>query len=290
MAARLGVCIFQGHHKRGNRFYRTWLFRKIYLFVKGVYILTSERINMKIFTIIFILLFFTGALFGEIYQGIMPSFNLNAVKKLFPQANFERTKAAWLQEDEALYSIDGPGISGTIMIKLGSSKDLFKRWAEKSDSVVQADTLNNPDTSKWDKLFKLKHSWHKEWSEQHWREYREYTEDSMSVDWVRWVPSLKIPLKRFFQKYGKPDSTGYSDVDLTPYKFWKRGISVYYNEKELVEWVDFSVTYEDEKKDWIMRNDNKELSEFQESFLRDKYHLPPKKHKVPSVQQSLKKK
>jgi hypothetical protein len=229
---------------------------------------------MKTIALFFILIIIARGTSGEVYKGIMPSFVLNDVKKLFPNATFEKMNPAWAKENDALYKVLGPGLSGTIVIKLTSYKETFKSSAQHVDSLIEADSLLSPDTLKWDERFKSKRANFRKFSESDWKSFQEYTEDSMEVSWVRWVPDSKIPVKRFIIKYGKPDTTNYSDDDLTPYKYWKRGISVYYDDKEIVEKVDFDFTYEDEKNDYLIRNNVKVLPELVELDLRFKYGIP----------------
>ncbi len=77
-------------------------------------------------------------------------------------------------------------------------------------------------------------------------------DDEISVEWVRWVPVVPIPLARFISKYGQPEKSGYSDEDLTPYRHWvKKGLQTFLSDDEkIVLHVDFQFTRADRRLAW----------------------------------------
>lgn len=214
---------------------------------------------------------------GEIYKGIMPSDNFGVIKSKFPGAKFDKKIPAWAQENDVLYEIEGEGISGKIIILFNNNREFFKKSSEQIDSTLLADSIQNLDTTIWDENFKKTRKNMEELSESYRQIFNEYSDDGMSVVWVRWIPDNKIPLKRFILKYGKPDTTDFTGDDLSPYKFWKRGITVFYDEKEYVERVDYNFTYEDEKSEYLQRNHVNEIPIYFDNLIRLKYNLPIRK-------------
>lgn len=77
-------------------------------------------------------------------------------------------------------------------------------------------------------------------------------DDEASVEWVRWVPVVSIPLARFVSKYGQPEKSGYSDEDLTPYRHWvMKGLQAFLSDDEKLVWrVDFQFTRDDRRQAW----------------------------------------
>ena len=158
---------------------------------------------------------------AEVYRGIGPLDSLSDLKEKFPAANFKKLSPAWAQEHDVLYEITGRGLSGTIIVKFLDSRPAWrKKAAEVSDPEEKAsyETLaNQPD-------------------------------DSISVEWVRWVPDQAVPLQRFVSKYGTPNEKGFADEDLQPYRQWTaKGLTAFLTDDEkLVSRVDFSFTIADE--------------------------------------------
>ena len=136
---------------------------------------------------------------AETYKDIGPLDSLAELKAKFPGASFIDQKPAWAQQNQKLYAIKGDGMAGSIVVLFSDNNDVVenaqRRYAE-SQGVA-------PEPFK-------------------------RSEESLVVEWVRWVPSEAIPLARVIAKYGQPEKSGFSDEDLQPYKSWiKRGLVVY---------------------------------------------------------------
>ena len=43
----------------------------------------------------------------------------------------------------------------------------------------------------------------------------------MTIDWVRWVPDVNIPIERLKSRYGEPEKCDYSTEDYRPYCEWE---------------------------------------------------------------------
>jgi len=138
--------------------------------------------------------------YAELYQGIGPLDTLGDLKKKFPNATFTKMNPAWAQEYDVMHKIQGSGISGTIVVKFYDGRPNWrKRAQEATDEKYKAlceRMANQPD-------------------------------DEVMVDWVRWLPDTPFPLERLITKYGKPDKSGFTDEDYTPYKEWtQKGVFV----------------------------------------------------------------
>lgn len=161
--------------------------------------------------------FFTTAASGEIYQGILPFSTMADLKKLFPGAEFNYVKTAWAQESEYVYKIVGPGLPGTIMVKMNDFSFYFKNYMKE-----------NPE---------------EEFNE-NFRSMAIPSDETATVEWVRYIPNNTIPLERIITKYGKIESSGFSETDFRPYKKWdSKGVfaSLSDNGKEVVM-LDFYFT------------------------------------------------
>lgn len=158
---------------------------------------------------------------AEVYRGIGPLNSLSDLREKFPAANFKKLSPAWAQEHDVLYEITGRGMSGTIIVKFLDSRPTWRKQA--------AETSDPEQKASYESL-------------------ASQADDSVSVEWVRWVPDQPVPLQRFISKYGAPDEKGFADEDLQPYRDWTtKGLTVFLtdDEKQVVR-VDFSFTVADE--------------------------------------------
>ncbi|MFZ6744115.1 hypothetical protein ACO0LC_12870 [Undibacterium sp. JH2W] len=99
--------------------------------------------------------------FAEIYQGILPSDTLANVKQKFPNAVFKQIQAVWLKEDEALISISGISLSGSISILFKDTRDFYRQLASKMKDTESIKYFENKANISF--------------------------EDATFVEWVRWV-------------------------------------------------------------------------------------------------------
>jgi hypothetical protein len=175
-----------------------------------------------------VMLCISAAASAETYHKIGPLDTLGDVKQRFPGAELERLTPAWAQEDDALFRISGPGLSGTIVVKFFDSRPGWRKDAESTD---------DPD-------FK-----------QFAQKMADESDDAMSVHWVRWVPDQPIPLGRFVSKYGSPLEKGFAE-DLQPYRTWtQRGLTAYLSDDErYVVRVDFEFTNAEHCEAWRVKH------------------------------------
>lgn len=151
-------------------------------------------------------------------MGINYGTTLGKVHELFPTAKIEKMGTAWAQKSDALYSIKGDGISGTIVVKFTDlrpiNKDLFE--------------LSNPGPDR-DKM-KI--------------EIDKSDKEALWVEWVRWVPPLPIPLKRLVDKYGPWDKKEIHSQTFESQRTWtKRRISAHLaDDDKSVQMIDFNFT------------------------------------------------
>lgn len=167
-----------------------------------------------------ILGFFTSTSLAEIYQGIRPGMSVGNVKKLFPGATFKKVLPAWMKGSNAMYSITGLGISGTIVVSFVDIRPGIRKFIEEDPSnrkILQKMVEGSDD-------------------------------DSLTASWVRWIPTAPFPLERMVAKYGEPDKSGYSSDDFTPYKMWvSRGIMADLSgDEKLVTSIEYNFT----EKEW----------------------------------------
>lgn len=136
--------------------------------------------------------------YAELYQGIGPFSTLGDLKAKYPGATFTKEYPAWAKEDDVMYSITGRGMSGTIIVKFSDQRPFFRKLLETAED---------------------------ENSRQFYQKLAYRTEDSVSVDWLRWCPDYPFPLTRLLNKYGKPNKSGFSEDSYSPCREWSsRGI------------------------------------------------------------------
>ena len=139
---------------------------------------------------------------------------------MFPNAEFKKINPAWAKEEDQLYEISGTGLSGIIIIKLTDRSAEYKKYIRENPNekkVLGMDIIYEP------------------------------RDEIIEVNWVRWIPSEKIPLQRLISKYGAPDDSGFDENDFKPYKSWSpRGIDAYLSDDGVyVLGIDYSFTIED---------------------------------------------
>lgn len=133
---------------------------------------------MKLILASVLLCLFTNSARSEILQDIGYRESLKAIRNKLPNATFTPLKPAWLQSDEAFYLVAGPGLPGSLRINFDDSRPFFKKILEEDPG--------NEKAAAWARLA------------------AQVDDDALTVSWVRWIPSIPIPLTRYIQRYGKP--------------------------------------------------------------------------------------
>lgn len=155
---------------------------------------------------------------AEIYQGIGPLDTMADLKMKYPHATFEQLHPAWAQEQDVMYSITGHGLSGLIIVKFVDHRPEYRRRSLAATDEATITLLTH--------LMNLS------------------DDDSLGVDWVRWIPAAIIPLQRLVAKVGPPEEKGFASDDLQPYRHWaKKGLVAYLSDDEkTVVRIDYEFT------------------------------------------------
>jgi hypothetical protein len=164
--------------------------------------------NLKRVMVLVVLLILSNTTYAEIYENIGPCDTYSDLKQKFPNATFEKKNPAWATDKDLMCTISGVGIIGTIVVKF---QDNRAQHTKKFEKIIKDDIEAQTKIKTSEPLF---------------------GDDSLVVEWVRWVPDSPIPIQRFISKYGKWDGKGYYDQDLAPYREWKRGIAIILTEDE----------------------------------------------------------
>lgn len=201
---------------------------------------------------------------AEIYRDIGPLDILNDVKAKFPNAKFEKGNPAWAQATDVMYAITGIGISGTIFIKFDDFRPSYRKHLDNCINEQNRRTAlkdmerNNPEVKEGNpipeipveidpKISKLTDDALNDRISLYQFYINQSDDEALSVAWVRWLPDIPIPLQRFITKYGNPDVSGFSDEDMTPYRYWNRGIlTSLTDDGKKVSMVDYYFTEKDE--------------------------------------------
>ncbi len=119
---------------------------------------------------------------AEIYQGIGPLDTMADLKAKYPHATFEQLHPAWAQEQDVMYKITGQGLSGLIIIKFVDHRPDYRHR-----SLV---TQDEPTIKFLTYLMNMS------------------DDESLDVEWVRWIPEAPVPLQRLVAKYAPPRRRG----------------------------------------------------------------------------------
>lgn len=155
----------------------------------------DHDMKLRFAEILFVLYFLISTnASAEIYRGIQPGNSMTDVKALFPGAKFTFVKTAWATEGESLYDVSGPGLPGSMKIKFNDISVVFKKIVE-----------TNPEDENSEKYKSMATS----------------SDDSMFVEWVRYVPENYIPIERLISKYGPAEKSGFAEDDFSPFRRWE---------------------------------------------------------------------
>ena len=196
-----------------------------------------------------------ASLRGEVYMGINYSDSLGKVRKLFPTAKLTNEKPAWATPSDALFSIKGAGITGTIVVNFHDPRPFYKELVEGADP--------GPETAEKNRLA------------------LQSDDDALNVEWVRWVPDTAIPLNRLVEKYGPWDKKEINNQNYQSQRTWtKRKITVTVaDDEKYISNIDFNFTGEEMIKGY--RGNGVKIGLLMEKYYRDmdKPEPKPKKNK-----------
>lgn len=163
--------------------------------------------------IVFLLFFISQSICAEVYKDFAPFTTLATIKKNYPNANFEVVKAAWVKENDLFLEITGSGLSGTTYVATSKRSDSeVKETIDRLKKRLDLDPSLNNDA--WNNLIESE------------EKYLVAPDDEKyTIDWLRWVPNLPLPIERLISKFGEPDIYDFQEEDFQPYAQWvKRGL------------------------------------------------------------------
>ena len=117
----------------------------------------------------------TMAARAEVLMGINYNATLGDIKRLYPNAAYEKLKPAWLTEEDAFIKISGAGLSGTLLVDFTDLRPSAKRLLAK-----------DKDNSTYKKIAAQK------------------DDDALTVEWVRLIYTVPVTLDTFKKRYGPP--------------------------------------------------------------------------------------
>lgn len=168
---------------------------------------------------------------AEIYKDFVPFITLKQIKLNYPNAKFEDKKVAWTNEHEILFFMTGEGLSGTIALKLSK---LDKYYTEKLAEFEGKSLNDNSEAvADWVKYYKS--------------QLELPLDERFTLDWVRFVPDLRIPYERLESRYGKAEKCDYLPETFAPFCSWEsKGVLVNLtDDKKLVNSIEYNFTNED---------------------------------------------
>lgn len=172
---------------------------------------------------------------AEIYKDFVPYTTIAEMKAKYPNAKFEVVKAAWVQENDIFLKITGAGLAGTTYVATSKISDnAHKEKIERYQRLI----AESPDKD---------NSLYIEGIARNERYLALPADDRYSIDWLRWVPDVNIPLERLKAKFGEPSKFDYSESDFQPYAEWtKRGLRANLSDdKKIVYSIEYYFTDEE---------------------------------------------
>ena len=177
---------------------------------------------------------FCNSLQAEIYKDFLPFITLKQVKLNYPNAKFEDAKPAWASEDEALFTMTGEGLAGTIVLYFAKTDKLYNERIAEHESASLSDSPEKVLT-------------HQSLINYYKTKLSIPLEDRLTLRWVRFVPTAEIPYERLVSRYGKAEKCDYDPETFKPYCSWStKGVTVSLNDnKKMVETVEYTFTSEE---------------------------------------------
>lgn len=187
---------------------------------------------------------------AEILHNIYPYENLKSIKTKYPNGRFKKVDAAWVTADQAFYQMTGEGFPGTLFINFSDKRPEYRtQLAECGQTTPDAPSEN---------ICSLLRKWS-----------YEPDDESLTVVWVRWMPSAVIPLERYKSKYGEPKIT-FSDDTMIPKASWdSRGLTARLtDDKKNVVFIETNFTRSELRDAW------KKTAGFIPEYLKDPASKP----------------
>lgn len=151
---------------------------------------------------------FTQPVSCEVLQGVEPLSSLGEIKRSFPNALFQRSRAAWVKEDQAFFSMTGQGFPGKLYLAFDDPRPYWQGLLK--DMPPDPPSLP-PSAAEINNEFR-----------QQLREKANRAEDeALQISWVRWVPPAPIPMERVRAKFGDPSKCDFDETDFTPECKWE---------------------------------------------------------------------
>lgn len=154
-----------------------------------------------------------------VFLGIEPRLTLGEIKQKFPYAKFERIEAAWVTENDAFFRMTGKGIDGAVMLAFDDPRPRYEREAQREppNADVARSIAKGSD------------------------------DDTLTIRWVRWIPSAPFPPSRLIERHGAPDTKWRSDIYQLHLAWDAEGIlaALDTETETMVENVEFSFTKAD---------------------------------------------
>lgn len=185
--------------------------------------------------IFLVLLFICFSVKAEVYKDFVPYTSVAQMKARYPNAKLEIVKAAWVRENDRFFKITGEGLAGTTFVATSKLSDEYYR---QKIERLKAYIVEHPEE---DTTFY-----------QNSIAFSEKTlvlpdDERYTIDWLRWVPDVPIPLERVKAKFGEPSKYDFSESDFQPYAEWStKGLHVNLSDdKKMVYSIEYTFTDEE---------------------------------------------
>ncbi len=193
---------------------------------------------MRILQILLLLLLPASAQ-AETYMNFKPAQTLKEVREQYPRAELVEKKIAWLAESYRFYDFSGAGITGAVALIFQDSAHVAKELGQLGRIIIEKNSANKSQ-EELDAARKA--------VEEMEAKAKEPLEQRLMLTNIRWSPASLLPVDRFIEKYGKPQSTGVNETSFAPYMTWKIGVSANLtDDKKYIKVVEYSFTDEDYK-------------------------------------------
>lgn len=165
---------------------------------------------------------------------LAPFQTVTDIRAKWPGATLTRVELAWVKDGEVSMKMRGQGLPGELLV-------LFNDWRPTFTKMIAQNEADGVDPNLTVITARA--------------EVRKGNDDSLTLEWFRWIPPAPIPMDRVIRMYGKPSVCKPSPADFSPICRWvAEGISITQsNDEKSAVLFDFQFSKSERRDGWTKR-------------------------------------
>ncbi len=170
---------------------------------------------------------------AEILHDVFPYDDLKSIKQRYPNAQFSRINAAWVTPDQAFFKMTGQGFSGELFLAFNDFRPMYKKYVAEKCTFDSTEESCQPQRTL----------------------AKEADDDALTINWVRWVPPLGLPLERYRSKYGEPSKLDFNKDTMEPNAYWSAAalLAILSDDRKSVLYVETTFTRAEMRQAYLRR-------------------------------------